>query len=54
MVMDNELRSVVEIAADVAAACFVGNHYELSNGVVTKHYFAGAQRIAIPQDIGTM
>jgi len=26
---------------------FVGNHYELTNGVVTKYYFAGATRLAV-------
>ena len=26
---------------------FVGNHYEITDGVVTKYYFAGAQRIAM-------
>jgi hypothetical protein len=26
---------------------FVGNHYEVTDGVVTKYYYAGAQRIAM-------
>ncbi|MBK9211160.1 MAG: hypothetical protein IPL71_23900 [Anaerolineales bacterium] len=26
---------------------FVGNHYEVANGVVTKYYYAGTQRIAM-------
>ena len=26
---------------------FVGSHYEVANGVVTKYYYAGAQRIAL-------
>lgn len=26
---------------------FVGSHYEVANGVVTKYYFAGSQRIAL-------
>ncbi len=26
---------------------FVGNHYEVTNGVVTKYYFAGATRLAV-------
>ena len=26
---------------------FVGAHYELTNGVVTKYYYAGSQRIAM-------
>jgi uncharacterized protein RhaS with RHS repeats len=29
---------------------FVGNYYELTNGVVTKYYFAGTQRIAMRKD----
>ncbi len=33
---------------------FVGTHYEVTDGVVAKYYYAGAQRIAIPKDIGTM
>ena len=32
---------------------FVGNYYEVTGGVVTKYYFAGAQRIAMRQD-GTL
>jgi hypothetical protein len=30
-----------------SATIFVGAHYEITNGVVTKYYFAGAQRIAM-------
>ncbi len=26
---------------------FVGSHYEITNGVVTKYYYAGSQRIAM-------
>jgi RHS repeat-associated protein len=29
---------------------FVGSHYEITDGVVTKYYFAGAQRIAMRKD----
>jgi len=29
---------------------FVGNHYEVTNGVVTKYYYAGTQRIAIREN----
>ncbi|MEK6752877.1 MAG: hypothetical protein AABZ00_11510 [Chloroflexota bacterium] len=29
-----------------SSTTFVGAHYELTNGVVTKHYFAGTSRIA--------
>ena len=32
---------------------FVGAHYEVTNGVVTKYYFAGAQRIAMRKN-GTL
>lgn len=32
---------------------FVGGHYEVANGVVTKYYFAGSQRIAMRQN-GTL
>ena len=32
---------------------FVGNHYEVTDGVVTKYYYAGSQRIAM-RDNGTL
>jgi RHS repeat-associated protein len=32
---------------------FVGNHYEVTDGIVTKYYYAGAQRIAM-RDNGTL
>jgi len=32
---------------------FVGNHYEVTEGVVTKYYYAGSQRIAM-RDNGTL
>jgi RHS repeat-associated protein len=32
---------------------FVGNHYEVTGGVVTKYYYAGSQRIAM-RDNGTL
>ncbi len=32
---------------------FVGTHYEVTNGVVTKYYYAGTQRIAMRKN-GTL
>ena len=29
---------------------FAGAHYEVTNGVVTKYYYAGSQRIAMRKD----
>ena len=31
----------------------MGNHYEVSNGVITKYYYAGSQRIAMREN-GTL
>ena len=32
---------------------FVGNHYEVADGMVTKYYYAGSQRIAMRKN-GTL
>jgi hypothetical protein len=35
------------------AAYFIGNYYEVTDGVVTRYYYAGGQRIALRQN-GTL
>jgi len=43
----------VKSTIDGVTTYFVGNHYEVANGVVTKYYFAGSQRIAMRKN-GTL
>ena len=43
----------VKSVMDGVTTYFVGNHYEVTNGVVTKYYFAGGQRIAMRKN-GTL
>ena len=47
----DEHRARVSQTINDETTIFVGNHYEETNGVVTKHYFAGAQRIAMSRDV---
>jgi hypothetical protein len=43
------------MTTDIASTTtyFVGNHYEVTDGVVTKYYYAGSQRIAMRKN-GTL
>jgi hypothetical protein len=43
------VKSVMTMTTSVATTYFVGAHYEVTDGIVTKYYYAGSQRIAIPQ-----
>jgi len=40
------VKSVLTTDAGVSTTYFVGNYYEVTDGVVTKYYYAGTQRIA--------
>jgi hypothetical protein len=40
------VKSVMTTDLGATTTYFVGAHYEIANGVVTKYYYAGAQRIA--------
>nr|MDQ3004853.1 DNRLRE domain-containing protein [Chloroflexota bacterium] len=46
-VYDGDGKRVKSIFNGTATTYFVGTHYEVANGVVTKYYYAGAQRIAM-------
>ncbi|MBE7435987.1 MAG: hypothetical protein HS100_18870 [Anaerolineales bacterium] len=46
------VKSVLTTNLGATTTLFVGAHYEVTDGVVTKYYFAGTQRIAIHK--GTM
>ena len=50
----HRVKSVMQTNVAASAAYFVGNYYEVTGTEVTKYYYAGSQRIAIPKDIGTM
>ena len=41
------VKSVLTTSLGTSTTIFVGSHYEITDGVVTKYYFAGAQRIAM-------
>ena len=41
------VKSVITTNIATTTTYFAGVHYEISNGVVTKYYYAGAQRIAL-------
>jgi RHS repeat-associated protein/CSLREA domain-containing protein len=41
------VKSVMTTTISTTATYFVGAHYEVTNGVVTKYYYAGSQRIAM-------
>ncbi|NWG34981.1 MAG: RHS repeat-associated core domain-containing protein [Chloroflexi bacterium] len=41
------VKSVITTNIATTTTYFVGNYYEVANGVVTKYYYAGAQRIAM-------
>jgi len=41
------VKSVLTTDAGVSTTYFVGNYYEVTDGVVTKYYYAGTQRIAM-------
>jgi RHS repeat-associated protein len=47
------VKSVMTTDVATNTTYFVGNYYEVANGVVTKYYYAGAQRIAMRQN-GTL
>jgi RHS repeat-associated protein len=49
----HRVKSVMQTNYTSTTAYFVGNHYELTGGVVTKYYYAGSQRIAMRQN-GTL
>ena len=46
-VYDGDGKRVKSIFNSTLTTYFVGTHYEVANGVVTKYYFAGAQRVAM-------
>jgi RHS repeat-associated protein len=41
------VKSQISTSTATTTSYFVGNHYEVENGVVTKYYYAGTQRIAM-------
>jgi len=41
------VKSVMNTNIATTTTYFVGGHYEVNNGVVTKYYYAGSQRIAL-------
>jgi RHS repeat-associated protein len=41
------VKSVMNMGTGSTTTYFVGSHYEVANGVVTKYYYAGSQRIAL-------
>jgi len=41
------VKSVMNTSQSSTTTYFVGGHYEVANGVVTKYYYAGSQRIAM-------
>jgi RHS repeat-associated protein len=47
------VKSVLTTNAGSTTTYFIGNHYEVVNGVVTKYYYAGTQRIAMRKN-GTL
>ena len=49
-VYDGDGRRVKATMNDTETTYFVGAHYEVTNGVVTKYYYAGSQRIAMRKD----
>jgi YD repeat-containing protein len=51
-VYDGDGQRVAQTINDVTTY-FIGNYYEVTNGVVTKYYYAGGQRIALRQN-GTL
>jgi len=46
-VYDGDGKRVKSTINGTTTTYFVGSHYEVTNGVVTKYYYAGAQRIAM-------
>jgi hypothetical protein len=49
---DGDGQRVAQTVNDVTTY-FIGNYYEVTDGVVTKYYYAGGQRIALRQN-GTL
>jgi RHS repeat-associated protein len=47
------IKSVMQTNYGSSTTYFVGTHYELTDGVVTKYYYAGSQRIAMRKN-GTL
>ena len=47
------VKSVMTTDVATTTTYFVGNHYELTAGIVTKYYYAGSQRIAMRKN-GTL
>ncbi len=47
------VKSVLSTDAGDSTTYFVGNYYEVTDGVVTKYYYAGTQRIAMRKN-GTL
>jgi RHS repeat-associated protein len=47
------VKSAITTNLGTTTTYFVGNHYEVTDGVVTKYYYAGSQRIAM-RDNGTL
>ncbi|HQU37791.1 MAG TPA: hypothetical protein PLR65_14495, partial [Anaerolineales bacterium] len=41
------VKSVMNMSNGSTTTYFVGSHYEVANGVITKYYYAGTQRIAL-------
>jgi len=41
------VKSVMNTSQSSTTTYFIGGHYEVANGVVTKYYYAGSQRVAI-------
>jgi len=44
------VKSVLTTNLGSTTTYFVGNHYEVTNGVITKYYYAGSQRIAMREN----
>lgn len=43
----HRVKSVMTTDAGISTTYFVGTHYEVTDGIVTKYYYAGSQRIAL-------
>jgi RHS repeat-associated protein len=41
------VKSIINLGVGTNTTYFVGGHYEVTNGTVTKYYYAGSQRIAM-------
>ncbi len=44
---DKRVKSILNMGVGMNTTYFVGSHYEVTNGTVTKYYYAGSQRIAM-------